>query len=220
MIVAVDGPAGSGKSSICAAVSKKIGWFYVNTGAIYRAVGVVVDGMGLDISREEVVVSVIDEVVEGLDWELENGRMLFKGEDITDQLSTVSASRQASYVARMPEVRKHLYDLERRLALKCPVGAIVEGRDIGTVIFPDADVKIFMTASLEERAKRRFKQMGEPKDYDLDEIMQDIARRDERDSGRDIAPLKQADDAVVFDTTGLDTEQTVTKMVEMIKRVN
>lgn len=216
LIVAVDGPAGSGKSSVCSLLADRLGWTYVNTGAIYRAVGLLAHEKGVDLQSEAKVAEVVGVLVRELMWDAKSCRLYHAGRDLTDHLGSVEASRCASTIARMPTVRARLLDLQRRLALQAERGAIVDGRDIGTVIFPDADLKIFLTASLDERARRRYAQLSEAT-HNLEAVKNDIAARDDQDTGRGTAPLKQADDAVPVDTTGLGLDAVVDRLVHLMQ---
>ncbi len=225
-IVAVDGPAGSGKSSICASVCKRIGWSYVNTGALYRAIAVLAHDRGISLvpSKEAADSNVFQELLEEFEekasWRHDEEQLLFGDINITPRLGSIEAATGASLVAKMPMVRRSLMPLQRKLALSAPRGAMVDGRDIGTVIFPDADLKIFMTASLEERAMRRMRQLekeNRPGTLTPQEIMESIAFRDSQDSQRDEAPLKQAEDAVVFDTSHLNLSAAVDSLTNLLK---
>jgi len=222
-IVAVDGPAGSGKSSICGRVAKAMGWTYINTGAIYRAVGVVAKRLGLPVNDEKQLCELIKSFEQDLQWEGASQRLFYRDQDITQALYSVESGNLASAIAKLSRVREALLPLQRHMALTADRGVLVDGRDIGTVVFPDADLKIFMTASLEERAKRRLGQIkgatGEiPSDEEaLRQVMDDIASRDKQDSGRDSAPMKMADDAVVLDTSSCDLPQAVESMINLIR---
>lgn len=219
-IVAVDGPAGSGKSSICATVCRDIGWSYVNTGALYRAIGVMAHDRGVAVVDGAELRSLVDEFCEKAKWHHETEHLYVGDVDMTPRLGSVQAAAGASSVAKMPIVRTALTPLQRRLSLSAPKGAMVDGRDIGTVIFPDADLKIFMTASLEERALRRLKQLekaGNKSGLSADDIMQAIASRDIQDSQRDAAPLRQADDAVLFDTSHMDVPEAIASLKQLLK---
>ncbi len=221
-IVAVDGPAGSGKSSICAQVCQKIGWTYVNTGALYRAVALLGAKAGFDLNDEAILVPLIDRFVGHAVWKPQTQELYFEDQNLTRKLDSVEVGNDASKVAKMPMVREKLLPLQRRLGRESLGGALVDGRDIGTVVFPDADLKIFMTASLEERAQRRLNQLmqtrGPTSSMTLQDIMRDIARRDRQDAERGAAPLKQATDAVLFDTSGLNVEQAVSGMIDLLRR--
>jgi len=219
-IVAVDGPAGSGKSSICATVCKDLGWSYVNTGALYRAIGLMASDRGVPLVDGPQLKKILDEFSETVRWEHETARLYVGVDDVTPRLNSVEAGNGASSVAKMPLVRDALMPLQRKLSLSAPRGAIVDGRDIGTVIFPDADIKIFMTASLEQRARRRLKQLetsGTSTDLSHDDIMRAIALRDDQDSQRDSAPMRKADDAIVFDTSDMDIDQAIASLKDLIR---
>ena len=215
-IVAVDGPAGSGKSSVCAKVAARLGWSYVNTGAIYRAVGLVAAREGVDLHSEDAVSAQVENITRQLAWKGESQRLFYGDEDITDALVSDENGKNASLVAKMSGVREKLLTIQRQWALKAERGAIVDGRDIGTVIFPDADMKVFMIASLDERARRRMLQLGRDDEASLAKIKADINARDSRDAGRDAAPLAKADDAVEFDTTGMDLTKAVDSLAQLI----
>ncbi len=220
IVVAVDGPAGSGKSTICAAVCKELGWSYVNTGALYRAVGIIAQERRVDLNNEKAVASMLEQIAPDMRWDHSKGQLWLGDTDLTPQLGTVQAGNAASFVAKQQLVRKLLLPLQRQLTLMAEKGAVVDGRDIGTVVFPDADLKIFMTASLEERAKRRLNQIGGKRDNQpvtLEDIMRDIESRDLQDSARGEAPLKKADDAIEFDTSGLNLGEAVKALTELVR---
>jgi cytidylate kinase len=163
---------------------------------------------------------ILDEFSETVRWEHETARLYVGVDDVTPRLNSVEAGNGASSVAKMPLVRDALMPLQRKLSLSAPRGAIVDGRDIGTVIFPDADIKIFMTASLEQRARRRLKQLetsGTSTDLSHDDIMRAIALRDDQDSQRDSAPMRKADDAIVFDTSDMDIDQAIASLKDLIR---
>lgn len=218
-IVAVDGPAGSGKSSICATVCREIGWSYVNTGALYRAIGLLAHDRGVALVEGPELRNLVEEFCERARWIHETEKLYVDQCDMTPRLGSVEAAAGASAVAKMPMVRDALTPLQRRLSLSAPQGAMVDGRDIGTVIFPDADLKIFMTASLEQRALRRLKQLeraGGKSTLSAEEIMEAIAARDIQDSQRDAAPMRQADDAIFFDTSHMDVPQAIASLKQLL----
>ena len=224
-IIAVDGPAGSGKSSICAEVCRRIGWTYVNTGALYRALAYIARQQGHDFSDENSLLPLIEDLARNMRWQPDSQQLWYKNENLTPHLHTVKTANDASSVAKMSLVREKLLPLQRQLSLMSNYGAIVDGRDIGTVVFPKADLKVFMTASLEERAGRRLKQMAEsavrkakPKpDADLSAVMKDISLRDNQDAARGVAPMRQAEDAVLVDTSSMSVEAAVEWLVQLIK---
>lgn len=217
MIVAVDGPAGSGKSSVCAKVCEKIGWTYVNTGFLYRAVALLAMRKEADLKDEASLLGVTKDFAENHRWEPSEGALYYKDENITALLSGREVGLGASSVALLPSIREHLLPVQRSLGLACPVGAIVDGRDIGTVVFPDADLKIFMTASLAQRALRRQAQLND-KPQNLAEIEQEIASRDEQDAERSTAPLKCAEDAVVLDTSDMGVDASIDTLIGILEK--
>lgn len=219
-IVAVDGPAGSGKSSICATVCRDIGWSYVNTGALYRAVGLLAHDRSVALREGAELKELLGDFCRDARWEHASERLYVGSQDMTPRLGSVEAATGASAVAKMPIVREALMPLQRRLSLSAPKGAMVDGRDIGTVIFPDADLKIFMTASLEQRALRRLKQLERsdgPGPLSAKDIMDSIASRDHQDSQRDTAPMKRAEDAILFDTSDLDVPEAIACLKDLLK---
>lgn len=215
--VAIDGPAGAGKSTISRAAAKEMGYIYIDTGALYRTVGLNAMRQGADVNDAD---SVIATITEDLKVELRfidgEQRMFLNGEDVSDKIRTPEASSAASKVSAVPEVRKYLFDLQKDLAKNN--NCIMDGRDIGTVVLPDAKVKIFLTASPEARAKRRYKELIEKgMEVNYDDVLADMIKRDYDDSHRAIAPLKQADDAVLADTSDLDLQQSIQLIIKIIK---
>ena len=207
--VAIDGPSGAGKSTIARAVAAKYRFIYVDTGAIYRTVGLAAQYAGLDSKDSAGVIALLPDIKIEMAYD-ESGvqRMLLGGKDVSAEIRTPKSSIYASDVSALPEVRAFLMDMQRDMAKKYSV--IMDGRDIGTVVLPDADVKIFLTASAEARAHRRcleLEQKGMPTPFE--EVLRDIEYRDEQDSSRAAAPLKAAEDAVLLDTTELNFEQSV-----------
>jgi len=224
IIVAVDGPAGSGKSTICSEVSRRIGWSYVNTGALYRGVGLLASDRGINLEDEAAVGAMLEKLAGAIFWDYEKHQLFCGEENLTPRLGSAEAGNAASFIAKQQKVRKLLLPVQRSLALNAPKGAMVDGRDIGTVVFPDADLKIFMTANLEERARRRLRQLeskpvagASNNNHSLSEVMEDIARRDNQDSKRGEAPLKKADDAVEFDTSGHSQDEAIDALIAIIR---
>ena len=214
--IAIDGPAGAGKSTISRRVAKEIGFLYVDTGALYRAIGLYALRHCVDTGEKQAV----DEMLKAIQVELAfvegEQRVLLCGEDVTGDIRTPEVSMAASRVSAVPEVRTFLFGLQKEMARTHNV--VMDGRDIGTVVLPDAKVKLFLTASPEERARRRYDEMlqkGQNAVYEA--VLDDIRRRDYQDSHRDIAPLVPAEDAVVVDTTGNTLEQSVKQLVTIIK---
>ena len=215
--VAIDGPAGAGKSTISRKAAETLGYIYIDTGALYRTVGLAALRKGIDIDNPEDIVTVL---TEDLTVELKfiDGaqRMFLNKEDVSDFIRTPEASMAASRVSAVPEVRKFLFDLQKKMAREN--NCIMDGRDIGTVVLPDAKVKIFLTASPEARAERRYKELVEKgMDVKIEDVLADINERDYNDSHRAIAPLKQDDDAILCDTSELTLEDSISLIINTIK---
>lgn len=215
--VAIDGPAGAGKSTISRAAAKELGYIYIDTGALYRTVGLNAIRQGADVNNPE---SVIATLTEDLKVELRfidgEQRMFLNDEDVSDKIRTPEVSSAASVTSAIPEVRKYLFDLQKNLAKNN--NCIMDGRDIGTVVLPDAKVKIFLTASPEARAQRRYKELIEKgMDVKYEDVLADMIKRDYDDSHRAIAPLKQADDAVLADTSDKTLEESIALIIKIIK---
>ncbi len=215
--IAIDGPAGAGKSTISKAAAKELGFIYIDTGALYRTVGLAASRRGVEPVEGAEVNSMLDEIKVELTFN-ENGEqvVLLDGEDVSGLIRTPEASMMASKISAVPAVRAFLLDLQRNMAKTDNV--IMDGRDIGTVILPNAEIKIFLTASPEARAQRRYKELIEKgMDVKYEDILDDVKTRDYNDMHRDIAPLKQADDAVLADTTKLDLQESIELIVNIIK---
>ena len=211
MIVAIDGPAGAGKSSVGRALAERLGFVRVDTGALYRAVGLA--ATRAEISPDD---PTLEAFASGLELRFEGDRIFLDGEDVTGAIRTPEMSRAASLYAAQPAVRRALLDLQRRLGRA--QHSVLEGRDIGTVVFPDAEVKIFLTASDEARAGRRMRELqAKGTDVSLQTVLNEIKARDAADAGRAEAPLQQAEDAVVVDTTGLDFDGSVQACVDVVE---
>ena len=215
--IAIDGPAGAGKSTIAKALAKELGYHYVDTGAIYRTVAYFLDLWGVSPKDVDAVERYIDELTIKIEYD-ETGKqhMIMNGMDVTDDIRTQDISQKASLVSAHKVVRDVLLDMQRNVAKEHNV--IMDGRDIGTVVLPNADVKIFLTASAEVRAKRRTDELlakGQPADYA--QTLKDIQQRDYQDTHRPIAPLKQAADAVLLDTSELDIEGVLAAMQKIVR---
>lgn len=211
IVVAIDGPAGAGKSTVSQIAAKKLNFTYIDTGAMYRAVAWKSLRQKKEITDELIIEQLSDLEIS---LKFENGKTrVFVGEkEVTNEIRTPEINKIVSKVAALVPVREKLTEIQRKMGESGNV--LMDGRDIGTFVFPNADVKIFLTASVEERAKRRFEElMAKGFDVDLKEIEADIKRRDEIDSTREMAPLKQAEDAIVLDTTGLSIDEVVNKII-------
>ena len=209
-IIAIDGPAGAGKSTVSKICAARLGYTYIDTGAMYRAVA-------LKCNAQSVIrnAQLIEELVKDIDIKLdEAARVFLDGREVTKEIRTPEVSKGASDVAKFGFVRKKLTELQREMARQGSV--IMDGRDIGTQVLPNADLKIFLTASVEERARRRFEELKEKNlAADFEQIKKEITLRDKQDSEREIAPLTQAEDAILLDTTDLTIEQVVEKILEL-----
>lgn len=214
--VAIDGPAGAGKSTIARAAAAQLGFVYVDTGALYRTIGLAVCRRGIDGTDVPGILVTLPEIQVGLTYRDGAQHVLLDGEDVSDAIRTPQISTYASQVSSVPEVRAYLLDLQRDLARRQSV--IMDGRDIGTVILPDAKVKIFLTASPEKRAARRCAELREKgQDVTAEGILTDMERRDALDASRAVAPLKQAEDAVLVDTSDLTLKQSIEAVLTVIR---
>lgn len=214
--VAIDGPAGAGKSTIARAAAAQLGFVYVDTGALYRTIGLAVCRRGIDGTDVPGILATLPEIQVGLTYQDGAQHVLLDGEDVSDAIRTPQISTYASQVSSVPEVRAYLLDLQRDLARRQSV--IMDGRDIGTVILPDAKVKIFLTASPEKRAARRCAELREKgQDVTVEGILADMERRDALDASRAVAPLKQAEDAALVDTSDLTLEQSIEAVLTVIR---
>lgn len=224
-LVAVDGPAGSGKSSVCALICEKLGWTHLSTGFLYRAMALVARDRQKDLSDDDALREIAMDFYRHLSWNPKTMEIRFKEQNLSDRLYSDDIGRDASFVAQNPVVRKSLLDIQRRFAQEASCGAVIDGRDIGTVVFPDAPLKIFLTASIEERAMRRWLQL---KGRDVPatnsscyeeflELKNSITIRDSQDAQRGTAPLKKADDAILVDTSGQHPSEVVDKIMRLMR---
>lgn len=213
MIVAIDGPAGAGKSTVAKAVAKRLGYRYMDTGAMYRALAWKVMRRGADPDDESALGAILEstEVDLGADHSV-----MLDGADVSGAIRTPEVGQMASRVSGMPVVRRRMADLQRAMGRSGCV--VAEGRDMGTVVFPDAEVKVYLDASPETRARRRFRELaGRDPALTLEETLADVTRRDRRDKERAVAPLRKADDAVLIDSTTLSVDAVVEKVLEEVK---
>ena len=213
--VAIDGPAGAGKSSIAKAVAKDTGYIYVDTGALYRAVAHYTLEKGVSLDDSAAVVALLDGLEIKLAYSEGVQKVISQGNDVSGKIRTPEVSMAASKVSAIPEVRAFLFDLQKKIAAENNI--IMDGRDIGTVVLPDAQLKIFLTASAEERARRRFAELKDTEGVTFESILADIIKRDENDMNRAVSPLKQAEDAVLVDTTEMTIEEVIALLEKMIK---
>ena len=215
--VAIDGPAGAGKSSVAKAVGKQLGLLYVDTGALYRTVGLAALRKGVDPSSKAEVEALLKEISVEMDFSETSGQVvLLNGEDVTGLIRTPEVSMTASDISALPIVREYLLGLQRNIAKTKNV--IMDGRDIGTVVLPDAQVKIFLTASPESRAERRYKELVEKGEKTtVKDVLRDVIKRDYNDTNRKAAPLRPAEDSVLVDTTNLDFDGSVEAVAKIIR---
>ena len=216
MKIALDGPSGAGKSTVAKALAKKLGIIYVDTGALYRTVGLYVRNQGVSKDDEQKVISLLPEI--NLGMEFINGEQIvtLNGINVGDTIRTGEIAMYASRVSAIPRVREFLLETQRKIARENSV--VMDGRDIGTVILPDAEVKIFMVASPEARAKRRYLELiAKGENCTLEGVLEDIKTRDHNDSTRKTAPAIPADDAVILDNSDLDIEGTVEAVIDIIR---
>jgi len=213
--IAIDGPSGSGKSTVAKAVAKRLGFLYVDTGAIYRTVGVFAKRNGIDPHDETTLGNNLDKVDIKLKWVDGTQHVFLSDEDVSEEIRLPEMSMYASAVSALGKVRQFLLEMQREFARNNNV--IMDGRDIGTVVLPDANVKIFMYASPEARAERRYKELLEKgKDVTYDEVLSDMITRDKNDSSRALAPCVPAADAVMLDNSEIPLDQNIEKVLEII----
>jgi cytidylate kinase len=208
VIIAVDGPGGSGKSTVSRKLAERLGWLHLDTGAFYRAATLAVLRAGVDLAVESEVVGAVSVRT----FVQENGRTYLDGEDVSVDIRSLEVTASVSAIAALPEVRRVMVSHQRAWVARHGGDVVVEGRDIGTVVFPEADLKIWLSASAEERARRRALQTGE----DPAVVMKELDRRDRADSGRKVSPLTPAEDAIHLDTTGMTVDQVLERIVDLI----
>ncbi len=215
MIIAIDGPAGSGKSTIAKLLAQKLNFTYINTGAMYRAVTIYLMQKKV-IDKVKNDQSIIKDILKNIKIELNQDQIFLDNQDVTNFIRNEEVTKEVSYVSSLKEVRAFLVQLQRDIGRN--FNSILEGRDIGTNVFPDADYKFYLTASLEERAKRRIIQENINKPIEF--VIEDIKRRDEYDSSREENPLKKAEDAIEIDTTNLTIEEVLDKIIKIVRGEN
>ncbi len=214
-VITIDGPGGSGKGTVSRILAKKLGWHFLDSGSLYRLVGLAAQRHAIALDNEPA----LETLAAHLDVQFDTDedvqiRVILEGEDVTDALRSEECGNDASRVAALPAVRLALLDRQR--AFLEPPGLVADGRDMGTVVFPDAQLKVFLTASAEERATRRYKQLKDKGlDVNLGNLLKEIAERDVRDSTRSFAPMKAADDAIVVDTTGIGIDAVVQRLIDL-----
>ena len=219
MIIAIDGPSGSGKSTLGRMLARELKLLYIDTGSMYRAVALAVIETEVDPNDKDSVVALAKRIEIDLEGDPDSLCVLLNGRDVTEQIRTESVTAMSSMVSTIPGVRRAMVERQRALGKR---GAVLNGRDIGTVVFPDADIKFFLTAAPEERAERRYKedQLTASSTATYEETLADMIERDRRDSTRADSPLKVADNAIVIDSTGKDIEQVFAEMMTHVHRHN
>jgi len=214
-VIAIDGPAGSGKSTVSKRIARKLDLLYIDTGAMYRALTLKAMRQGLDLEDSSALVKLVRSA--RIDLKEDGGRLgvFLDGEDVSELIRTPELTKNVKYIARVPEVRGEMVRLQRAIGERA--GAVLEGRDIGTVVFPDADYKFYLDADVEERARRRHKELVDSNQkVDLEEIKKDVVARDESDMKREVGALKKAEDAILIDTTNLSIDEVVEKLLSHI----
>ena len=216
--IAIDGPAGAGKSTIAKAAAAELGYIYIDTGALYRSIALqALKVNSLDSLTDDEIISCLDYIKLELKFTGNSQRVFLNDEDVSEKIRTAEVSMGASRVSAVPKVREFLFELQKKNAEENNV--IMDGRDIGTVVLPNADLKIFLTASAEERASRRYLEMKQKPDCpSYQQILDDIIKRDYDDSHRKISPLKKADDAVEIDTTNMSADEVIRCITDMIRK--
>ena len=218
MIIAIDGPSGAGKSTLGKMLAKKLGLLYLDTGAMYRAVALAVVRKGVSFDDTQAVAEIAETAQIDLVGEPDQLRVILDGDDVTAEIRTLEAAQAASVVSTISEVRRIMVDHQRAIGTRDPKGCVLEGRDIGSVVFPDADVKFFLTAKPEARARRRFAEDSENgRVSTYEQTLAEIDERDKRDVSREDSPLTIADGAVVIDTSELDLTEVFDQMLDRIR---
>lgn len=217
MIIAIDGPAGSGKSTIAKMIARELGFTYIDTGAMYRAVALKIKRLGINPDNPEAVLEVLKNTQIDLKPSEKGVKVFLDGEDVSDKIRTEEIGKIASKIARHKKVREILVQMQRELGKRAK-NAVIEGRDTGTVVFPDADIKFFLTASAEVRAERRYRELKEKGlDVSYDRTLREVQERDRLDKTRKESPLKPAEDAIIIDTSDKDINQVFRHLIEIIK---
>jgi len=216
MIIAIDGPSGAGKSSCARLAAQALGFVYIDTGALYRSIGLAVLRAGKSTKDEEQVTAHLPEIRLSIRY-IAGAQHVFLGDDdVSEDIRTPEGAMAASDVAKLPSVRAYLLELQRELARA--QNSIIDGRDIGTVVLPDAEVKIFLTASPEERARRRFLELqAKGLDEPYEKVLAEVIARDEQDTNRAISPLRSAEDSILLDSTGMNRDETVQSIINTVK---
>jgi len=218
LIVAIDGPAGAGKSTVSKLLARRLGLSFVDSGALYRTVALSARRQGIATDDDPALAALVGRIRIFFKATVDENRVYLDGEDVSAEIRTPEISLLASAVSARPVVRAGLLGLQRRLALEAPVGAVLEGRDIGTVVFPDADLKFFLEASPDVRARRRYEELFQKgTESTLDAVLADQTQRDRNDASRAVAPLKPADDAVRVDSSGLPLSEVVQRLERVIR---
>ncbi|MBF0120340.1 MAG: (d)CMP kinase [Desulfobacterales bacterium] len=216
LVITIDGPAGAGKSTVSKILANRLHYKYIDTGALYRAVALAAKNKSIDISDDLMLEKLCEELQLKFVHTEEGLRLLLNNKDITDQIRTPEISMLASGVSARPCVRKFLFKIQREMGKEKE--AVFEGRDMGTVVFPEADVKFFLDASHEKRAERRYVEIASKSSQNLEEVKKDMQTRDKNDSSRAIAPLKAAPDAIVIDSTNLTIQEVIETMIYYINK--